>query len=63
MTSDVKLSHYFLLIKVRLRRVLKTEIIPKTISEHHPFCETRKTSTIEYTLLQTVFILVKCFEI
>ena len=32
MTSDVKLSNYFLLIKVKSRRVLNIQIIQKTIS-------------------------------
>ena len=35
MTSDIKLPHYFLLIKVKYRRVLNTEIIQKEISKHY----------------------------
>ena len=48
MTSDVKLSHYFLFIEVKLRRVPNIQIIQKTISKHHPLCECRETSTVEY---------------
>ena len=59
MTSDVKLSHYLLLIKVN--RDANSQIIQKTITRHHPVCECRKTSTAEYISLQTVFILIQMF--
>ena len=55
MTSDVKLLHYFLLIKVEQRRVLNTQIIQKTTSKQHPLCVSRETSTVEYISLKTVF--------
>ena len=58
MISDVKWSHYFLLIKVKQRYVLNFQIIQKTISKHHPLCECRKTSTVGYISLQTVFLLI-----
>ena len=60
MTSDVKLSQYFLLIKVnKLTRVhseKNTQIIEKIISKHHPLCEYRETSTFEHISQNTVFI-------
>ena len=37
------------------RDVLNTQIIQKTLSKHHPPCEFRKTSTVEYISLQVVF--------
>ena len=43
MTSDVKLSLYFLLMKLnRDVFVLNTQIIQEKISKHHPLCECRK---------------------
>ena len=60
MTSDINLSPYYLLVKVnKQRRVLNTQIIKKTISKHHPLCDCRKTTTVEYISLQTVFFVVK----
>ena len=61
MTSDIKLSHYFLLIKVKSIRILNNQIIQKKISKHHPLCECRKTSTVEYISLQNVFIFIFIF--
>ena len=63
MTSDIKLSHCFLLIEVKEKHVLDAQIIQKTISEHQPLCECRETSTIEPISLQTNFIESKCFEV
>ena len=55
MTSEFKLSHYFLLIKVKWRHVLNTQFIQKTISKHYPLCECSETFTVEYILLQTLY--------
>ena len=63
MTSEFKLSHYFLLIKVKWRHVLNTQIIQKTISKHYPPCQYREAYSVEDISLQTVFILIKMFEI
>ena len=63
MTYDVKLSHYFLLIKVTWRLVLNTQISQKTISKRNPFCECRETSTVEYISQQSVIILIYMFEV
>ena len=55
MTSEFKLSHYFLLIKVKWRHVLNTQIIQETISKHYPLCECSETFTVEYILLQSLY--------
>ena len=54
---DVKLRHYFGLIKVKYRLAPNTQIIQQTISKHHSLCEYRETSTVEYISLQTVFLI------
>ena len=35
---------------------LTLKIIQKTISKHHPLCECRETSMVEYISLQTAFL-------
>ena len=57
MTSDVKLSHYFLLIKVINRDMFLHSNHSENNLKHHPLCECRETSTVEYISLHTVFIL------
>ena len=41
----------------KYRRVLNTQIIQKIISKHHPVCECRETSPVDYISLQTVVTL------
>ena len=57
MTSDVKLSHYFLLLRIKQRRV------QKTISKHHQLCECRETSTAEYILHKLFLFQLKRLEV
>ena len=51
MTSDVKLivSSYK---SSKQRRVLNTQIIQETISNHQPFCKCWSTSLVEYISLK-----------
>ena len=67
MTSDVKLSYYFLLKKSINRDMFLTLIIQKTVSKHHPFLfwfkcfEVRITTWIDTTA--NIFLWISCFTI
>ena len=56
---SIQIAHNFLLKNVKWRRVLTTHIIQEIISKHYPLCERSETFTVEYILLQTLFILVE----